>query len=308
MDYKLTVLMPLYNRQDYISEAIDSVLAQKTDFDFKLIVIDDASTDDSLKIVESYQKRYPKNIEIIKNEVNLKLLRTILKGYENTKTDYFCVLDPDDYWIDEYKLQKAFDFLEKNQDFTIYATDTYLLTEDGLKKPYINIDKEFVDSDFNDYLKDKAVLGCSLGGVFRNVVFKNGVPPVLYNMIDSKYSIAFRADSFRNLVHLKEGKAHFVNEIDGVYRLHSDSLWSSSTELQKISLLGKFYLGMFYYFDMIEPEFFLREIRSEDFINIVIEFLKKETNINDSKDDIVNILELVLNMQVERAKFSKYKD
>lgn len=53
---KITILMPSYNKGDYIAEAIESVLIQKTDFDFELIIIDDKSTDKSLDIAKDYEK------------------------------------------------------------------------------------------------------------------------------------------------------------------------------------------------------------------------------------------------------------
>lgn len=310
MDYKLTILMPLYNRQDYLCEAIDSVLAQKTNFNYQLIVIDDASTDDGVKIVESYIEKYPDKIVLLKNKTNLKLLRTILRGYENLTTDYFCVLDPDDYWIDEYKLQKAVDFLESNPDYTIYATDTYVLNEDGSKKLYINIKKSYINSDFNDYIKDKAALGCSLGGVFRNVIFKQGVPSSLYDMIDSKYASAFRGDSFRNILHIKEGKAHFVNEADAIYRIHSDGIWSNLSQFKQNLITAKFYLGMYHYFDKSLTEFCLeRRLRLyNNYLKDAVEIMKSERNNDELTQDVAEMLDLVHEFQREYILYKKQKD
>lgn len=301
MEAKLTVLMPLFNQQEYISESIESVFAQKTNFNFRLIIIDDASTDNSLKIAESYQEKYPDRIIILKNESNLKLLRTIIKGYENTKTDYFCIIDPDDYWIDNNKLQKSVDFLENNPDFTIYATNTYVLSKDGSIKILNKIKKSKVDSDFNDYLNDKAVLGCSLGGVFRNVIFKNGVPAKLYEMADSKYSSAFRGDSYRNILHIKEGKVHYVNEPDAVYRQHPKGIWSNLTVFKQQLFSAKFYIGMYYYFDKIFPDFFLgKHIKSYDYYwQLVTDTIKTGANIEELKLDVNEILDLMSEVQKE---------
>ena len=90
--YKVTVLMPCYNKGNYIAHAIESVLMQETDFNFQLIIIDDKSTDQSLKIAQDYQSRYSDIIRIITNEKNEGCLSTTLKGYEQLKAECFCVL------------------------------------------------------------------------------------------------------------------------------------------------------------------------------------------------------------------------
>ena len=65
--YKLKILMPLYNRERFLAKALDSIFMQQTNFEYKIIIIDDASTDNSLYIAEEYKKKY-NNIKIIKNE------------------------------------------------------------------------------------------------------------------------------------------------------------------------------------------------------------------------------------------------
>ena len=66
----VSIVMPVYNAQDYLAEAINSILAQ-TYQSFEFIIIDDASTDGSLEIINKYQKRYPKKIKVISVKKNL---------------------------------------------------------------------------------------------------------------------------------------------------------------------------------------------------------------------------------------------
>lgn len=63
--HKLCVLMPSYNKGLYIKEAIDSVLAQETNFDFQLIITDDASTDETLDVVKEIQSKHPNKIILL---------------------------------------------------------------------------------------------------------------------------------------------------------------------------------------------------------------------------------------------------
>lgn len=241
---KFTVLMPLYNAEPFISESIESVLMQKTDFKYELIIIDDGSTDKSYLIANSYKERFPDIIRIVKNESNIGLLHTIIKGYELIKTEYFCVLDPDDYYIDDKKFQKAISFLEKNSDYTIYADNNYKLDVKRNKKTvFIDGKKDGISSTFDDYIHGKSVLGCTLGSTYRNVYFKEGVPAKLYEAIETcSFDGSFRGDAFRNILHLFYGKAYFKNDLASVYRYTGTGMWSSTSKVTK--LLNK---ALFFY-------------------------------------------------------------
>ena len=251
--YKLAVLMPCYNKGDYIAHAIESVLMQETDFNFELIIIDDKSTDQSLKIAQDYQSRYSNIIRIIINEKNEGCLSTTLKGYEQLKAEYFCVLDPDDYWIGKNKLQNAINFLDKNSDFTMYVSNTYV-EEGNARTPYFTILKNR-NCDFEHL--ENLISGHTSGVVFRNVIFKYEVPKILYQQIKTKNEQCFEGDSFRNVIHLKEGKARCVNTIESVYRITGDGIWTSYSKFQQNALNARFFLTMFSYFGNIKPEFFL---------------------------------------------------
>lgn len=250
---EITILMPCYNKASYISQAIDSVLMQETNFNFELIIIDDKSTDQSLKIAQDYQERYPDIIRIIANEKNEGCLSTTLKGYEQLKAEYFCVLDPDDYWISNNKLQNAINFLDMNSDFSMYISNTYV-EEGETRTPYFIILKS-KDCDF-EHIKN-LMWGHTSGVVFRNVIFKSRVPKELYQQIGTKDEQCFEGDSFRNILHLKEGKAHCVNAIESVYRITGDGIWTKYNNFKKNSINARFFLSMFSYFGNVNPEFFL---------------------------------------------------
>jgi glycosyltransferase involved in cell wall biosynthesis len=94
-----TVIMPCYNGQKFIAQAIESVLRQ-TFPDFELIIINYGSTDDSLKIIESFAKQ-DKRIQVISNKKNRGLSATRNRGLDNTKGRFVAFLDCDDWWPEE---------------------------------------------------------------------------------------------------------------------------------------------------------------------------------------------------------------
>ena len=121
-EIRVSVCMVTYNQKKYIAQAIDSVLMQKTNFKFELVIGDDASTDGTTDIVRQYAQKYPDIIRPILHEENVGPGKNSISIYETVKTEYVAVCDGDDYWTDEYKLQKQVDFLDKNPDFNVVFT------------------------------------------------------------------------------------------------------------------------------------------------------------------------------------------
>ncbi len=247
---RLTVLMPTYNVGEYIAQAIESILMQKVNFEFELIIVEDKSTDDSLKIALDYQSKYPDIIKVIENERNLKLLSTSIKCYETAKTEYFCVLDPDDYYIVDDKFQQAIDFLDSNPEFSIHATNSYTLDiYSGEQKKYID-EKEYEKvSSIDDFMHGKAVLAHTSGTVFRNLFFKEGVPKKLYQAVGTFSERSYEGDTFRNVLHLSEGKAYFKNSFESIYRISYKGVWTSLPEIKKDLIHMQFYYDMSSFFN-----------------------------------------------------------
>src|SRR4051794_11173124 len=73
----VSVLMITYNHEDYIAEAIEGVLAQKTDFPIELLIGEDCSTDGTPDIVEDYRRRHPHLIRVITSKYNVGVLRNL---------------------------------------------------------------------------------------------------------------------------------------------------------------------------------------------------------------------------------------
>lgn len=128
MKPSISVLMPVYNVEKYINEAIDSILNQ-TFRDFEFIIVDDASTDGTLSLIEKYTDE---RIRIIKNETNVKLAASLNKGLRIAQGKYIARMDGDDISHLE-RLEKLYNFLEKNPRVDICGTSMKLFgSEDGI--------------------------------------------------------------------------------------------------------------------------------------------------------------------------------
>lgn len=111
---RATVLMPVYNGEKFLGEAIDSILGQ-TYTDFEFLIIDDGSTDQSRNIVLSYNDN---RIELICNSENLGLEKTLNKGIKQAKGEYIARMDCDDISLPQ-RLQKQIDFMDANPQISV---------------------------------------------------------------------------------------------------------------------------------------------------------------------------------------------
>jgi len=242
----LTIIMPSWNKESYIAEALDSVFAQQTSFRYEIVVADDHSTDRTLEIVAEYEKRHPGVFRVLRSDVNLKLFRNVRRAYADCKTPYFCVLDPDDYWMDPHHIDKALRFLEAHRDFTIYSAGIEQLFPDGSRKRCA-FSSEAADSGFEDWLRHREVIAFTQTCVYRNVVFSRGLPPLVENPTTSTMEKSFRGDSFRNFIHIREGRSHFSPEIEACYRVTDTGVYQGLDESRRFRLNAQLYFDLWKY-------------------------------------------------------------
>ena len=135
---KVSVLITSYNHADTLKRAIDSVLMQKTDFRVEIICIDDSSIDGSSEILQDY---FPKNmIHVLRFGEHRGMMKTYQLGFKECTGDYICLCDCDDYWWDEYKLQKQVDYMENHPDCGLCVTKCY--TESNGNRTGMNLPSE----------------------------------------------------------------------------------------------------------------------------------------------------------------------
>lgn len=121
---KVSVIMPVYNAEAYLSQAIESILDQ-TFVDFEFIIIDDGSTDDSLTIIKTYDDP---RIVVVCNETNLKLIPTLNKGLNVAQGQYIACMHADDISLPE-RLTRQVEFMDQNPNVGVCGTWVELFGE-----------------------------------------------------------------------------------------------------------------------------------------------------------------------------------
>lgn len=123
----VSVVCNVYNHEKYIRDALDGFVMQKTSFPVEVLIHDDASTDRTAEIIREYERKYPELIKPVYEEENQysKDVRTIRRiQRERIRGKYVALCEGDDYWTDPLKLQKQFDFMEQNPDYTLCGCST----------------------------------------------------------------------------------------------------------------------------------------------------------------------------------------
>jgi len=125
---EISVIMPVYNTAKYLRESIESVLTQ-TFCDFELVIVDDASTDDSYEIVEKYAKQ-DKRIRPYKNTVNTGIAMTCNKAVGLSRGKYIARMDSDDIAF-RHRLEVQWDFMKQNRDLALSGGWARMMDENG---------------------------------------------------------------------------------------------------------------------------------------------------------------------------------
>ena len=130
----VSVHMITYNHEPYIRQAIEGVMMQKTDFEFELVIGEDASTDKTREICFEYQKRYPDKIRVLWWHENLGKVGHPAGGNAKRTTahcrgEFIAFCEGDDYWTDSLKLQKQVDVMRKNSNVSFVFTDSTIYDE-----------------------------------------------------------------------------------------------------------------------------------------------------------------------------------
>lgn len=258
----VSIICITYNHENFIKKAIEGFLIQKVNFKYEILIHDDASTDKTIEILKEYEEKYSDIIKIIYQKENqysqgkdpIKYLYDLANG------KYLSFCEGDDYWIDEYKLQKQIDFLEKNKEYSATYHNTFVVNKIGeLYYEYQDAFPLFKSHEITikDLERSKILSGQLATIVCRNfwkkwTKFQKSIYLKADVNGDEKLSVTFPL----------EGKVYYFEEIMSCYRRTFDTeSWNSRNRnrdnkyyFSKSCEILKKYLKEMYNYDL-EMEF-----------------------------------------------------
>lgn len=135
-DVMVSVVMTTYNHEAYLAEAVESVLAQRTTFVVEIIIGEDCSTDSTLSIARRYEAEYPDRVRVITSAENVGWRKNYRRTIAAARGRYIAMLDGDDVFIDDDKLQQQVDMLEADASLGMCYTRSVRRTERGVETLY----------------------------------------------------------------------------------------------------------------------------------------------------------------------------
>lgn len=217
-----------YNHENYIVDAIDSFLMQKTNFAFEILIHDDSSTDKTPEIIREYESKYPNLIKPIYQSENQYSKGTKVDRFnrERAKGKYIAICEGDDYWTDPNKLQKQVDYMEQHPECSLCVHAAHRVRPNKEKtKPHFRPSRED-----KIYTVGEVILGG--GGLFATnsmlypTAFSRDLPGFYQNAPVGDYPLA---------IYLAlRGTVYYIDEFMSAYRAGVTGSWTHKMSLSSI--------------------------------------------------------------------------
>ncbi|MCR5678132.1 MAG: glycosyltransferase family 2 protein [Agathobacter sp.] len=243
----VSIFCMAYNQENYIRETIEGFLMQKTNFEYEILIHEDASTDSTADILKYYESMYPDKIKVVYEEKNIygtgvdyfyDILAPLAKG------KYIALCEGDDAWIDEDKLQLQFDYMESHPDCSLVGHRCYLQYPPNW-----------------DRIRDNRSMGYRESGI------------VPYETIFEKWEIPtnsffFRKETFMEMPKFfreaptgdeplefylaNKGYIYFINRVMSVYNKMTADSWSVKFINSGFEKMARYYAGYIQLFESID--------------------------------------------------------
>jgi glycosyltransferase involved in cell wall biosynthesis len=214
---KLSVAMITYNQERFIGQAIESVLAQRVNFDYEIVIGEDCSTDGTRAVIMDLHRRYPDRIKLLLREQNLGGRANVQSTMAACQGEYLAILEGDDYWTSADKIQKQVDFFDAHPDRAICCHRVQFLNETGPAELDVYPLQPAGTYTIEDLLKGNFVMTCS--AVARRHLMRP---------LPASVSRATKAGDWPFFaLAARHGTIELMDDVMAVYRVHAESKWSS---------------------------------------------------------------------------------
>lgn len=257
MDYKLSVIVPVYNSSKYLKKCIDSILSQ-TFSNYELIIVDDGSTDESGEICDNYMRKHS-NVDVIHIE-NAGVANARKIGVQRSHGEYLMFVDSDD-WIDPKMFEKMYNTIKK-RDCDIVSCEYFLEEENRTIASRTSIQNGTEYNNSEEVLKDillyKGINVWLVNKIFKKELF-NGIDFREGTKMGEDYEVLLQVlANAKRFIHLTNKFYHYRQHINSACHTNSDKIidiWN--TALKKNDKYKVMYPRIAKYFDI---KIYLEEI------------------------------------------------
>lgn len=226
MEPLVSIWCTTYNHSEYIRDAVEGFLMQKTNFPYEIVIHDDASTDGTIDILKEYEEKYPDIIRVVyqkknifKDKNRIDIINQVKKKELRGKYVAFC--DGDDCWIDSKKLQKQVDYLESNQECVMITHNAIWKNCKAMEDVIMNKDFPSGKIGIKELLYQWPVLLPTASIMIRNE----------YMYMSGFFCDCGVGDYPLKLYAVSYGYIYYMSEVMSIYRYMANGSWSSKTYL-----------------------------------------------------------------------------
>ncbi|MGH9441784.1 MAG: glycosyltransferase [Thermoanaerobaculia bacterium] len=239
---RVTVIVLTYNHSKFIAGALESIVTQRTSFDFEVVVLDDCSTDGTTAMVLSYARRYPDRVRVVDPGRNRNDLTMLIEAWHDSRADYITIVDGDDSWIDPARLQIQVDFLDENPECGLCFHNVEIWSEEEQRVLRLSNPRDLPRFPTQESLVSNILVRtCS-------AMIRRAALPFL-----PEWFLGLPAgDIPLFLLATRNGTAGYVDRVMARYREHPGGMWSSRSYREQLEfvlllfdrLLGKFGIAL----------------------------------------------------------------
>lgn len=241
----IDVLIVTYNQQQYISEAIDSILKQEINVPIRIIVADDCSTDETARICKDYEEKTQGTVRLLRRENNLGLIKNFtLALFDECDGDYIALCAGDDFWPDQHKLQRQYDYLRSHKDVSVVHTGFRRVYDDGTSEEVNRWDSPLLNTMGKDAVIHIVNRNFSSFPVGSSMLFRGQeIIELLKQRKDLFVDKDIPGEAMFLFPALSElGKFAFIPDIMTAYRIRKGSLSHISTEEKEYIFKLRYYV------------------------------------------------------------------
>ena len=287
-DVMISILVQTYNHDEYIEKCLDSILTQKTNFNFEILLGEDSSSDRTRAICLKYARNYSDKIRLFlhdeKNKIKVQNITTgnfnAFYNFFNAQGKYIAFCEGDDYWTDPLKLQIQFEFLEAHEEYSFCYHSFIEKFHDKLSKDAL-LKQSQMDLSCEELRELKSHPQLS------SVCFRRKNISVHTEMLE-----IINVDSFIISVLGSSGPAKFLKEIQpDVYTRHPRGIWTRRSKIVKLKLKKKTFQKLSqYYKSNNEPKMVKIFEKKIDYLNRSLFMLNfKNFNFKESLNNLRDI-------------------
>ncbi len=243
---KVSVVVATYNQEKFIGHTLESIVNQKTDFEYEVLVGEDCSTDNTAAVVKEYADRYPDIIIPYFRKKNLGMGGNMPELMTHIQGEYVAMIEGDDYWIDDHKLQKQVEFMDSHPEYVACFGKNIVVDENEVRhtehEQYGNFksgEGDYTIKEFEDYV----LPGQTATSLYRASCFGVIHKKLQESNIDQSKFI----DRSLVLCMFSVGKIYCFNDTFSAYRLMLDAKsgsWSSENDIYALKSLMNYLQGL----------------------------------------------------------------